>query len=684
MHALPLVLASLCFLAIAYRYYSAFLAARVLCLDDSRPTPAHLTPDGHNYVPTRKWVLFGHHFAAITGSGPLIGPVLAMQFGYLPGLLWIVIGVALGGAVHDFVILTASVRRGGKSLAEIARQEIGEVAAVTTSLAILFIVVIAMSGLAMVVVGALKEEPWGTFTVACTVPLALAMGVWTYVIRKGAPRAVTEATAVGVVGLLLAVWMGDRIPGSVLAPLFTYGEAEITWIIAGYGLLASILPVWLLLCPRDYLSSFMKLGTIAVLILGVLWVNPELHAPALSSFIDGGGPIVKGKLFPFVFVTIACGAISGFHSLVASGTTPKMIDKESHCRPIGYGAMLMEGVVGLTALVAAASLHPGDYYAINVNGKVDLVRAGLTVEEAATLPPQDQKKLGWKEGVPSDLSASKAPLSEVVHLSPQGLQAFELQGRSAATLSEMDYQKLLEASSYAGIGVKPQDLAHVSQQIGESVAGRTGGGVSLAVGMGSIFAGMPLIGGLLSYWYRFVIMFEALFILTTIDTGTRVARFMLQEFLGRVWKPMARTEWMPGTVFSSALVVGGWVYFLRTGSVSTIWPMFGVANQLLATIALCVGTTVIVNSGKGRYAFVALLPLVFVGTTTLTAGYQLITSLFLPMTKVPATAFQGWLDAILTGFMMLAVGIVLGASLPRWLSNHSGRGEAGRTVGGRA
>ncbi|MES2643051.1 MAG: carbon starvation CstA family protein [Myxococcota bacterium] len=581
MHALPLMLAALCTLAIAYRYYSAFLAAKVLALDESRVTPAIRRNDGQDYHPTNRWVLFGHHFAAITGAGPLIGPVLAMQFGYLPGYLWILFGVCLGGAVHDFVILSASVRRDGRSLAEIARAEISPLSGLVASIAILFIVVIALAGLGLAVVNALYDSAWGTFTIAMSIPLALAMGVYLYKIRPGK---VGEATAFGVVGMLAAVVLGEPLARSAFAPWFTLSKDGITYAIATYGFVASVLPVWLLLCPRDYLSSFMKLGTIAALILGVLFVNPELHAPALSQFVDGGGPIVPGTLFPFVFITIACGAISGFHSLIASGTTPKMLMNERDARAIGYGAMLLEGLVGITALIAAACLHPGDYYAINV-----------------------------------------------------------------------------ATEKFTAMGLSMVNLDTFEHEIGEALAGRPGGAVSLAVGMAQIFAAFPGMKGLLGYWYHFAIMFEALFILTTIDTGTRVARFIVQDFLGRASPKLGRTDWIPGTVLATGLVVFGWSYFILTGSIDTIWPMFGIANQLLAAVALCVGTTVLVNEGRGRYAWVTILPLAFVATTTLTAGWMSAVDKFLPMGGV-----KGYLNAGLIFVMMGCVFVVLGESALRW------------------
>jgi carbon starvation protein len=575
------MLGALCVLALAYRYYSAFLAAKVAALDDSRVTPAHALRDGHNYVPTNKWVLFGHHFAAITGAGPLIGPTLAAQFGFLPGFLWLLIGVVIGGAVHDFIILFASVRRKGKSLAEIARMEVGPVAGMTAAIAILFIVIIALSGLGLAVVNALRDSAWGTFTIACSIPLALFMGLYMYRFRKGK---IAEATAIGVSGLVLAVIFGEQVANSFLGPYFTFTKEQLTLLIAGYGFIASVLPIWMLLCPRDYLSSFMKIGTIAFLIVGVMIVNPELRMPTVSQFADGGGPIIPGKLFPFLFITIACGAISGFHGLIGSGTTPKMIDKESHVRTIGYGTMLLEGLIGITTLIAASALYPSDYFAINV-----------------------------------------------------------------------------EPAHFAQLGMETVNLPLLGTQVGEDLAGRTGGAVSLAVGMAQIFSGMPGLQGLMSYWYHFAIMFEALFILTTIDTGTRVARFLVQEFLGKFVRPLEKTDWMPGTLLSSLLVVLGWGYFIHTGSISTIWPMFGIANQLLAAVSLCIGTTVIINMGRARYAWVTLLPLCFVATTTVTAGWRSVIDIFLPQ-----QSFQGYLNSLLTLVMVVCLLVVVVASVGRW------------------
>ncbi|HXI93395.1 MAG TPA: carbon starvation CstA family protein [Blastocatellia bacterium] len=598
MSALPIMIGVLCVLAIAYRYYSAFIAAKVMMLDDTRVTPAHTMYDGHNYYPTNKWVLFGHHFAAISGAGPLVGPVLAAQFGFLPGLLWLVIGVTIGGAVHDFVILASSVRRKGKSVAEIARTEISPLSGLVTGIAIMFIVVIALAGLGLVVVKALGESPWGTFTVGFTIPLALFMGLYMYRFRKGK---IAEATIIGVIGLFGAVILGGRIAESSFASSFTLSESTITYVMAGYGFVASVLPVWMLLAPRDYLSSFMKIGTVAFLIIGVIVVAPHLNMPATTRFVGGGGPIIAGKLYPFVFITIACGAISGFHSLISSGTTPKMLNRETDARMIGYGSMLLEGLVGVVALVAATSLMPGDYFSINV-------------DRART-----------------------------------------------------NYVQFVETNSAEGFDLHEQKLEELTQETGEkNLRGRTGGAVTLAVGIAQIFNAIPGMRGLMKYWYHFAIMFEALFILTTIDAGTRVARFMVGEFLGRFYKPLERPDWMPGAIITSAVVVAAWAYFIRTGSISTIWPMFGIANQLLAAIALCVGTTVIINAGRRKYAWVTITPLAFVATTTLIAGWRSIFDIFLQEAQKPETMFRGYMNATLSAIMMSCVLIVLIDSILHW------------------
>jgi carbon starvation protein len=603
MNALPIIIGVLCVIAIFYRYYSAFIAAKVLALDDSRPVPSQTMYDGHNYYPTNKWVLFGHHFAAISGAGPLIGPVLAAQFGYLPGLLWLVIGVCLGGAVHDFMIMAGSVRRKGKSLAEMARTEISPLSGLVAGIAILFIVVIALAGLGLVVVNALAESPWGTFTVGFTIPLALLMGLYMYRFRKGK---IAEASIIGIVGLMFAVWLGGRIAESPLAETFTLSRNSLIVIMAAYGFIASVLPVWMLLCPRDYLSSYLKIGTIAFLIVGVMVVAPDLQMPAFTPFTAGGGPIVPGKLYPFVFITIACGAISGFHALVSSGTTPKMIAKETDTRLIGYGSMLMEGIVGVVALIAAASLFPGDYFAINH-------AQGTDAQKAA-------------------------------------------------------YSRMVDTHSTESFNLQPQEIDRLEQESGEkNLRGRTGGAVTLALGIAKIFAGIPGLGGLMKYWYHFAIMFEALFILTTIDTGTRVARFLVGEFGGRFYKKLEQPNWLPGSIVTSLLVVAAWAAFIWSGSISTIWPMFGIANQLLAAVALCVATTIVINSGKAKYAWVTIVPLSFVSTTTLVAGFKSITDIFWPLAQKPETSLQGLINTGLTAIIMVAALVIMLDSIRRWL-----------------
>jgi carbon starvation protein len=725
LRAMPLLLVVLCVLAIAYRYYSAFLAARVAMLDDSRQTPAHTFQDGQNYHPTNKWVLFGHHFAAISGAGPLIGPVLAIQYGYLPGLLWLVIGVCLAGAVQDMLVLAASVRRGGKSLAQIALTELGRPAAVIVSLAILVIVVIALAGLGFVVVKALGGEEvrlpkgmriiaptapaqkdadgavlldfpegcsiryapspqplspagergwgeeggdgsttvrpekfqirvpdaksvpvqtipsgvvlivpenalqvvpgssWGTFTIACTIPVALFVGLWMYRIRKGR---VVEASLIGGTGVLAATIVGSLVPGSFLEPYFSLSKHATILALCGYGFIASVLPVWLLLCPRDYISSFLKIGTITLLVIGVLAANPALPCPPVNQTFAAGGPTFAGSIFPFVFICVMCGAISGFHALVSSGTTPKMIDKESQVRLIGYGSMLMEGLVGVVALIAAASLPMDLYYDINVD-----------LDKASAFAPQ-LEKLYRDYGL--DQTAGK------------------------------DRMHRAGADNVAHLNIDQADLAQIEQLVGgESLRGRTGGAVTLAVGMARIFTkAMHSINlyfdGIMKYWYHFAIMFEALFILTTIDTGTRIARFLLQETLGKVLPRFEKTDWVPGAVLSTFAVTAGWGALVATGSIGTIWPMFGIANQLLAVLALCLVTTMLVNSGRGRYAPVTLLPMLFVTITTMTAGVQMAQQF---MDQIRGNqVLRGVLNLGLTLFVMVSVGMILLLAISRW------------------
>jgi carbon starvation protein len=557
-----LVLAAVGTYLISFRFYSRFLADRVFGLNDRRATPAERLANGRDYVPTSRWVLFGHHFAAIAGPGPLVGPVLAAQFGYLPGTIWIVVGVVLAGAVQDFVILFASMRRDGKSLGQMAKEETGVATGILTMVAVLAIMVILLAVLALVVVNALRDSPWGVFTILCTVPIAMLMGFW---MKAWRPGRTLEATAVGVVLLLLALVAGRHVAASpTLAPLFTWSGLTLAYAVIGYGFVASVLPVWMLLCPRDYLSTFVKIGTILLLGVGILLVLPPLRMPALTPFIDGTGPVFAGKLFPFAFITIACGAISGFHALVASGTTPKMLVRESDARYIGYGGMLMESFVAVMALCAAALLDPGIYFAINA----PLTALGGTAQSAAEVIR------GW------------------------------------------------------GFTVTPAQITALAAEVGETtLLGRTGGAPSLAVGMAHILSG-AFGRGLMALWYHFAIMFEALFILTTLDTGTRVGRFMVQELAGHAWAPLGRTSWYPSTVITSALIAAAWGWFLvqgvtdPLGGINSLWPLFGISNQLLAAIALCVGTTILIKAGKARYAWVTLAPLAWVLLVTLTAGWQ--------------------------------------------------------------
>ena len=689
MHAAPLLLCVLAIMAIAYRFYSVFLAAKVACNDPSRPTPAVRLNDGQNYHPTNRWVLFGHHFAAISGAGPLIGPVLAIQFGYMPGLVWLVIGVCLAGAVQDFLVLSASVRFEGKSLAEMAKHLLGPKVGLLASAAILFIVIIALSGLGIVVVkalggetvamipgtkilfpGDLTQQPiasgtrlqvppgatlkytsgeftrsesftmqiptgaelsvtdgsfqvpassfelirgssWGTFTIFCTIPIALFVGWYMYRFRKGR---IGEASLIGAIGVLGATVAGNWVPGSILEPYFSLSREGIILAICFYGFIASVLPVWLLLCPRDYLSSILKIGTILLLLLGLIIANPVMQAPAINVYYaNGGGPYLGGgAIFPFVFICIMCGAISGFHSLVSSGTTPKMIQSESDLRMIGYGAMLMEGLVAVCALFVAAAMPAGDYWAINI-----------------------------------DLSK--------IHL-------------HAETLTKMhaDVDHLQELERQVG---------------GETLRGRTGGAVTLAVGMAKImtdamqrFSSTIAIDSLIKYWFHFAIMFEALFILTTIDTGTRIARFLLQEVLGTIFPKFAKMDWWPGVILSTGIVTVAWGSLIWSSSIETIWPMFGIANQLLAGIALSVVTTWLFQSGRGRYVYVTAIPLAFIVSTTFTAAAQMVSGRFWPAfleglkKNNLQQAFQGGLCSFAIIFLIFSFVVILASSIAKCAS----------------
>jgi carbon starvation protein len=702
-HAMPLMIGVLCVMAIAYRYYSAFLAAKVAVLDDLRETPAVVHEDGQNFHPTNKWVLFGHHFAAISGAGPLIGPVLAAQFGFMPGILWIVIGVCLGGAVQDFLVLAASLRRGGRSLAQIARDDVGKWAGGAAATAILFILIIALAGLGKVVVNALGGEhvrfpaesklilaegaslieggrtrgdyqvpigtrlvwtggemafpdsftlhsieplsiaskgesialpksayrvqpgsPWGVFTIACTIPIALFVGLYMNRIRKGH---VIEASVLGAALTLAATFAGGWVAHQPWGQWLSLSDTAVVWSMAAYGFIAAVLPVWVLLVPRDYISSFLKIGTIALLVVGTVIANPKFESPAFSRMFVHGGPVVPGSIFPFLFITIMCGAISGFHSLVSSGTTPKMVKRESDARMIGYAAMLMEGLVAVVAMVAAATLPVGDYYAMNT----DL-----------------QKMPVWHQKI-------------------------------ALVAGTLEHPQLVD------------NLPEYERNTQESLRGRTGGAVTLAVGMAHIFDGAArrlwtgggdALQGMWKYWYHFAIMFEALFILTTIDTGTRIGRFLLQEIAGKIHPTFGRANWWPGAIASTALIVLGWVYFINSGSMADIWPMFGIANQMLAVIALAVVSVYLTNEGRARYLWVTVCPMLVVATTTTTAAAELLSRQWISL----LTQFHNpdgpslWpvvhscVQAALILSMLVCGAIIVGSSAVRILSQLGSQG----------
>ncbi|MBZ6490808.1 carbon starvation protein A [Bacillus subtilis subsp. subtilis] len=581
MNAVTIVIASMCILAIAYRLYGTFMMVKVLKVNDDKPTPAHSLEDGKDYVPTNKWVSFGHHFAAIAAAGPLVGPILAAQFGYLPGLLWLLIGAVIGGAVHDIVVLFASMRKNGKSLSEVAKDELGPVAGFCTGLSMLFIITITMAGLSMVVLHALERNPWGTFAVGITIPIA--MGVGLFYKKTGNLKL---ASTVGFLFLMAGVFIGPWVQTTALGDFLTLDTKTLAIALPVYAFFAAALPVWLLLAPRDYLSSFMKIGVFIALIVGVFVVNPSIPFLAFTEFVKGGGPVLAGPVWPFISITIACGAISGFHAFVGSGTTPKMLNKWSDMKPVAFGAMLVECLVGIMALIAATALQPADYFAINST-------------------PEVFRTLGMN----------------VVH------------------------------------------LPELSREIGLDLEGRTGGAVTLAVGMTYIFTGMPFFSHLASYFFQFVIMFEAVFILTAIDAGTRVARYLIQDFFGEVYKPLKKTDWIPGSVFASALACLMWGYLLYSGDIGSIWALFGVSNQLMASVGLIIGATIVLKiADKRRYILTCLIPLAYLYVTVNYAGYWMVRNVYLN----PEAAGYSVLNGVLSIIMLVLGFIIIVAAVKKW------------------
>ena len=617
-----LVIAAVCTYLIGYRFYAGYVAARVMALDDRRATPAERLRDGHDFEPTNRWIVFGHHFAAIAGPGPLVGPTLAAQFGYLPGFLWIVVGCVLGGAVQDFVVLFASLRRNGKSLGQMAREEVGKIGGFTALVTVLLIMIILLAVIGLVVVNTLKGSPWGTFTIAATMPIAVFMGLY---LRFWRPGRVGEASIIGFVLVMAAIFGGQAVSNSAtLAPWFTYSGPALALALIIYGFFASALPVWLLLAPRDYLSTFVKLGVVLLLGAGIIFLRPELQLPPFTRFVDGTGPIFAGKIFPFCFITIACGAVSGFHSLISSGTTPKLLARERHAHSVGYGSMLLESFVAVMALVAAASLSPGVYFSVNSPAGV----VGATPDAAV------------------------------------------------ATISNW------------GFPVTTGEMQTLAEEVGEqSLFYRTGGAPSLALGMASIFVQSGGGRALMAFWYHFAIMFEVLFILTTLDAGTRVGRFMLQDLLGHVSPKLGKTGWVPGMLGTSAVIVAAWGYFLYQGvmdplgGINSLWPLFGIANQLLAAVALCVGTTILIKMHRAKYMWVTCVPLAWLVVVCFTAGWQKI---FSPVPAIGFLAqanqlaagvqtadtatlvFNARLDAAVTGVFLVLVATILVDSIRVW------------------
>ncbi|WP_224981673.1 carbon starvation CstA family protein [Geomonas agri] len=579
MNSFTLIFTAACLFAIAYRFYGLFLANRVMDLRVELETPAVRYADGHDYLKTNKYLLFGHHFAAIAAAGPLLGPVLAAQFGFLPGALWILIGAVLAGGVHDMVVLFASVRHKGKSISVIAEAEIGTVAGKVASVAVLFILILTLAGLCIAVVNAMFNSPWGTFTVFATMPIAMIMGIYMQKIRPGDIRG---GSIIGVLLLALSIYAGPYVAADpTLAGMLTFSKKQLALLLPAYGFAASTLPVWFLLVPRDYLSTYLKIGTIGALALGIVFVHPTLHMPAITPYFFGGGPIIPGAAFPFLFITIACGALSGFHAIIGTGTTPKMIANERDILFVGYGAMLVEGFVAIMALIAACVLLPTDYFAINA-----------------------------------------AP------------------------------------AAYSKLGLVPVNLPELSRQVGEQVQGRPGGAVSLAVGMAYIFSSLSFMKGMMAYWYHFAIMFEAVFILTAVDAGTRVGRYLLQEMLGKLYAPFADNSWTPGIILTGALFTSAWGYLVYTGDISTIWPLFGMSNQLLATCALVIGTIMLIRLGKAQYAWVTAGPGLFMMPICMWAGYLNITRNFLPKGL--------YLLASLSVILMALMTVVFVSAFRRW------------------
>ncbi|PQQ42588.1 carbon starvation protein A [Photorhabdus luminescens] len=593
-HALTFVIATLCILVICYRLYGVFFVKKVLKADDSEVTPSHLLEDGKDYVPTKKWVNFGSHFAAIAAAGPLVGPVLAAQYGYLPSMLWLLIGCVIGGAVHDTVVLFASMKHSGKSLSEVAKTELGPIAGWCTGLAMLFIITITMAGLSLVVVHALERNPWGTFAVFMTIPVAIGVGLWERFTGN-----MRGATWVGIITIMACVIVGPYIQASAFGEWLSLRTSTVSLALPIYAFFATALPVWMLLTPRGYLSSFMKIGVFGALVVGVIFINPEIQFPAVTEFIHSNGPVLAGPVWPFISITIACGAISGFHAFIGSGTTPKQIDKWSDILPVGFGAMLAECVVGVMALIAATSLYPADYFAINSSPEV-----------------------------------------------------------------------------FATLGMDVIHLPQLSQEIGLDLYGRTGGAVTLAVGMADIFTRVPWFNQLTSYFFQFVVMFEAVFILTAVDSGTRVARYLLQDFLGDIWAPLKRINWLPGSIGCSIIACLLWGYLLNSGDINSVWALFGVSNQLMASIGLMIGATIILRLSEKRwYILTCLIPLVYLYVTVNYAAYWMVKNVYFNSTAKGFNIFNGTISIV-----MVILGVVITvSSIMQWLKLWRAR-SAGNSV----